>query len=87
MLPKNSAELIRSAFKTSDQVQGQGADRAGKRSIHGYVSIYRSSATQPLVLRWGFETTSRFFWHPKCQPFGFPVYYYELCDLRAMSFN
>ena len=27
-------------------------------SIHGYVSIYRRTATQPLALRWGFETTS-----------------------------
>jgi hypothetical protein len=27
-------------------------------SIHGYVSIYRRPATQPLGLRWGFETTS-----------------------------
>jgi radical SAM superfamily enzyme YgiQ (UPF0313 family) len=64
----------RSGFKTSDQVQGQGAGRSRKRSIHGYVSIYRrpvlhlnlknqmriplSGATQPLSLRWGFETTS-----------------------------
>jgi hypothetical protein len=48
----------RSGFKTSDQVQVQGAGRSRKRSIHGYVSIYRRSATQPLGLRWGFETTS-----------------------------
>jgi hypothetical protein len=48
----------RSGFKTSDQVQGQGAGRSGKRSIHRYVSIYRRSATQPLGLRWGFETTT-----------------------------
>jgi hypothetical protein len=27
-------------------------------SIHEYVSIYRRPATQPLGLRWGFETTS-----------------------------
>ncbi|MDH3929852.1 MAG: hypothetical protein OEV22_18130, partial [Deltaproteobacteria bacterium] len=44
---------------TADQVQGQGAGRSGKRSIHGYVSIYRRAATQPLDLRWGFETTSK----------------------------
>jgi hypothetical protein len=50
--------LHRSGFKTSDQVQGQGAGRSGKRSIHGYVSIYRRPATRPLGLRWGFETTS-----------------------------
>jgi len=64
----------RSRFKTSDQVQRQGAGRSGKRSIRKYVSIYRRSvmhlsvtewmriqlrrATQPLDLRWGFETTS-----------------------------
>ena len=35
----------------------KGAGRSRKRSIHGYVSIYRRSATQPLSLRWGFETT------------------------------
>ena len=52
------ADISRSGFKTSDQVQGQGAGRSGKRSIHGYVSIYRRPATQPLGLRWGFETTS-----------------------------
>jgi hypothetical protein len=27
-------------------------------SIHGYVSIYRRSATLPLGLRWGFKTIS-----------------------------
>jgi hypothetical protein len=52
------AHAYRSGFKTSDQVQGQGADRSRKRSIHGYVSIYRRFATQPLGLRWGLETTS-----------------------------
>ena len=66
---------IRSVFKTSDQVQRQGAGRTRKRSIPGYVSIYRrlcctlickircesraSGATQPFGLRWGFETTSK----------------------------
>jgi hypothetical protein len=34
------------------------AGRSGKRSIRGYVSIYRRSATQSLGLRWGFDTTS-----------------------------
>ncbi len=29
-----------------------------KVSVYGYVSIYRRPATQPLGLRWGFETTS-----------------------------
>jgi hypothetical protein len=29
--------------------------------MHGYVSIYRRTATQPLGLRWGFETTSNRF--------------------------
>jgi len=52
---------VRSGFKTSGQVQGQGAGRSITRSIHGYVSIYRRSATQPLGLRWGFETTSKEF--------------------------
>jgi hypothetical protein len=51
--------FLRSGFKTSDQVQGQGAGRSRKRSIRGYVSIYRRPATQPLGLRWDFETTSR----------------------------
>jgi hypothetical protein len=41
--------------------KGQASGRAGKRSIHGYVSIYRRSATQPLGPRWGFETTSKYF--------------------------
>ncbi len=52
------ADTYRSGFKISDQVQGQGAGRSRKRSIHGYVSIYRRPATQPLGLRWGFETIS-----------------------------
>ena len=34
------------------------AGRPRKRSIHGYVSIYRRPVTQPLSLRWDFETTS-----------------------------
>jgi hypothetical protein len=53
------ADTYRSGFKTSDQVQGQGAGRSITRSIHGYVSIYRRPATQPLGLRWGFGTTSK----------------------------
>jgi hypothetical protein len=67
----------RNGFKTSDQVQGQGAGRSGKRSpANGGMSKYfyrrpvlhpnlkrsdanpASGATQPLGLRWGFETTS-----------------------------
>ena len=56
-------------------VYASSAGRSRKRSIHGYVSIYRrpvlhpnlkesdanpaSGATQPLGLRWGFETTSK----------------------------
>jgi hypothetical protein len=50
-------KINRSGFKTSDQVQGQGTGRSRKRSIHGYVSIYRRLATQPLSFRWGFEIT------------------------------
>ncbi len=46
-----------SDFKTSDQVQGQDAGRSRKRGIREYVSIYWRSATQPLGLRWDFETT------------------------------
>jgi hypothetical protein len=38
--------------------KGKASGRTGKRSIHGYVSIYRRPATQPLGLRWDFETTS-----------------------------
>ena len=71
------ADTYRSGFKTSDQVQGQGAGRSITRSpAAGGMSeyIYRrpvlhlnlknqmriplSGATQPLGLRWGFETTS-----------------------------
>ena len=52
------SHLFRSGFKIPDQVQGQGAGRPITRSIHGYVSIYRRSATQPLGLRCGFEATS-----------------------------
>ena len=55
---KEILRKLRSDFKTSDQVQGQGAGRSRKRSIHGYVSNYRRPATQPLGLRCGFETTS-----------------------------
>jgi hypothetical protein len=56
-------DFFRSGFKASDQVQGQGAGRSRKRSpANGGMSkyIYRRSATQPLGLRWGFETTSGF---------------------------
>jgi hypothetical protein len=55
---------FRNGFKASDQVQGQGAGRSIKRSIHGFVSFYRRPATQPLGLRWGFETTSIHFRSP-----------------------
>jgi len=47
-------------FKTSDQVQGQGAGRSRKRSpAAGGMSHLKRPATQPLSLRWGFETTSK----------------------------
>ena len=61
--------LYRSGFKASDQVQGQGAGRSITRSIHGYVSIYRRPATQPLGLRC-FETTSRQIPYMPAIPFG-----------------
>jgi len=56
--PKKTAGNHRSGFKTSDGVKGQGAGRSRKRSISEHVSNYRMPATQPLSLRWGFETTS-----------------------------
>ena len=59
-------KMVRSGFKASDQVQGQGAGRSITRSIHGYVSIYRRPATQPLDLRWGFESTSKTNQPPVC---------------------
>ena len=39
--------------------KGKAPGRSGKRSILGYVSIYRRPATRPLGLRWDVETTSR----------------------------
>jgi hypothetical protein len=45
--------------KPQIRFKGKASGRTGKRSIRGYVSIYRRPATQPLGLRWGFETTSR----------------------------
>jgi competence protein ComEC len=61
-VPSNDRQNVKSGiaksdFKISNQVQGQGAGRSRKRSIRGYVSIYRRRATQLLGLRWGFETT------------------------------
>jgi hypothetical protein len=63
---------------------GLGRDKSGKRSIHGYVSIYRrpvlhsnlkiqmripqSGATKPLSFRWGFETASKLFEQDKTHP-------------------
>ena len=44
----NSRISPRSGFKTSDQVRGQGAGRSRKRSIHGYVSIYRRPVLHPV---------------------------------------
>jgi hypothetical protein len=54
--------LARSGFKTSDQVQGQGVPRIESRvseRTREYVSILIRGTTQPLGLRWGFETTSK----------------------------
>jgi len=45
------------------QIRFKGKAQADRESAAyvAYVSIYRRSATQPLGLRWGFETTSRLF--------------------------
>ena len=50
--------MQRSGFKTSGQVQWQGAGRSRTRSIHGCVSIYRRPATQPMGFRWGLKIAS-----------------------------
>jgi hypothetical protein len=54
-------ELIRSGFKTSDQVQEQGMPRIenGVRHTFWRMSISIRGKTQALDLRWGFETTSK----------------------------
>jgi hypothetical protein len=43
------------------QIRFKGKAQADRESAAyiGYVSIYRRPATQPLGLRWGFETTSK----------------------------
>ena len=43
-------------FQNYGVQQAQADEKA--QHTYGYVSIYRRSATQPLGLRWGFETTS-----------------------------
>ena len=48
------SELKRLRYASSVRPIGKGV----VLSIHGYVSIYRRSATQPLGLRLGFEATS-----------------------------
>ena len=45
--------MPRSGFKTSDQVQGQGAGRSITRSIHVYVSIYRRPVLHPNLKKSG----------------------------------
>jgi len=44
------------------QIRFKGKAQADRESAAymGYVSIYRRPATQPLSLRWDFETTSKF---------------------------
>jgi hypothetical protein len=54
-------ETLEVVSKSQIRFKGKASGRSGKRSIQGYVSICRRSATQPLSLRWGFETTSRNF--------------------------
>jgi hypothetical protein len=52
--------MMRSGFKISDQFQGQGVPRI-ENGAYTLVREYFNSGgtTQPLGLRWGFETTSR----------------------------
>jgi hypothetical protein len=51
----NCAEVV-----SKSQIRFKGKAQADRESAAyiGYVSIYRRLATQPLGLRWGFETTS-----------------------------
>jgi hypothetical protein len=51
-------DLFEVVSKPQIRFKGKASVRSGKRSIHEYVSIYRRPATQPLGLRWDFETTS-----------------------------
>jgi preprotein translocase subunit Sss1 len=58
-LGDGSWELVRSHFKTSDQVLRARRKPMKKRSIHlEYVSILKRLATQMSGLRRGFEMTS-----------------------------
>jgi hypothetical protein len=56
---KESKEVV-----SKSQIRFKGKAQTDRESAaYGqYVSIYRRSATQPLSLRWGFETTSRNPW-------------------------
>jgi hypothetical protein len=58
-LSKKVTAVIEMASKPQIRFKGKASGRSGKRSIRRYVSIYRRTATQPLGLRWGFETISR----------------------------
>jgi hypothetical protein len=52
--------MLRSGFKTANQFQGQGVPRI-ENGAYTLVREYFNSigTTQPLDLRWGFETTFR----------------------------
>jgi hypothetical protein len=53
-------KLLEVASKPQIRFKGKAqADRESAAYVK-YASIYRRSATQPLGLRWGFETTSSF---------------------------
>ncbi len=56
-----ASQFYRSGFKASDQAQGQNVLRIGMRvsgRTREYVSISIRGTTQPLGLRWEFDTTS-----------------------------
>jgi hypothetical protein len=52
-------QMVRSGFKTSDQLRNQGAGFRKNAAYQAYVSILRKTATQISELRWGFEMAYR----------------------------
>ena len=55
------SNIINLEVVSKPQIRSKGKAQADRESAayNGYVSICRRPATQPLGLRWGFETTSR----------------------------